>query len=78
MGPPDTTLPLLLPPFSLISQWSEVDELVEPAKRQKGREWYLHISFFKQATCSDVQEEKGAYCKREETIQHTHCTMKSM
>lgn len=31
LGPPDTKLPLLLPPTSRTSQWSEVDELVEPA-----------------------------------------------
>lgn len=35
VGPADTRLPLLLPPVSRTSQWSEVDELVEPAKRSK-------------------------------------------
>lgn len=34
-GPPDTKLPLLLPPTSRTSQWSEVDELVEPAERRQ-------------------------------------------
>lgn len=39
-GPPDTTLPLLLPPASRTSQWSEVEELVEPAKKKT----FLHIN----------------------------------
>lgn len=40
LGPPDTKLPLLLPPTSRTSQWSEVDELVEPAGNGKGVEMY--------------------------------------
>lgn len=31
----DTRLPLLLSPFSRISQWSDMDELVEPFKYAK-------------------------------------------
>lgn len=31
----DTTLPLLLSPVSLISQWSDTDELVEPAAQRE-------------------------------------------
>lgn len=38
LGPPDTKLPLLLPPTNRTSQWSEVDELVEPAGEGKGAE----------------------------------------
>lgn len=39
----DTRLPLLLSPFSLISQWSDIDELVEPVpethmQTQKGHQ----------------------------------------
>lgn len=38
LGPPDTKLPLLLPPTSRTSQWSEADELVEPAGEGNGEE----------------------------------------
>lgn len=31
IGAPNTTLPLSLPPASRTNQWSEVEELVEPA-----------------------------------------------
>lgn len=41
-GPPDTTLPLLLPPVSRTSQWSEADELVEP--KQRNEKSLLHCS----------------------------------
>lgn len=43
LGPPDTMLPLLLPPTSRTSQWSEVDELVEPAGRRQ-TEWSTNTS----------------------------------
>lgn len=34
----DTRLPLLLSPVSRISQWSDIDELVEPVRHTKERE----------------------------------------
>lgn len=33
----DTTLPLLLSPVSLISQWSDTEELVEPVRKKQGK-----------------------------------------
>lgn len=34
----DTRLPLLLSPVSRISQWSDIDELVDPVRHTEGRE----------------------------------------
>ena len=34
----DATLPLMLSSVSRISQWSDMEELVEPGRRSRGRE----------------------------------------
>lgn len=34
----ETRLPLLLSPVSRISQWSDIDELVDPVKHKEGIE----------------------------------------
>lgn len=44
MGPPDPRPPLLLPPVSRTSQWSEEDELVEPAGgEESGFDLFAHL-----------------------------------
>lgn len=64
IGPPDTTLPLLLPPASRTSQWSEVDELVEPEKKKEKER--MQFVFFarqliqKQATCSHRHVQRNS------------------